>query len=1070
MISRVRNAPTTAAPHAHAESFPEKYRLVGTLCFASIFLGLVPLTSLHVYSAAHYITSQHDSACRELQSHKLSPTLLGTSLSSTIVAALSDLQSSVDNSPELTPRLTTTATALHEAPAEAAGDLDDAQTSFHCPALELSPLSTPGWTPVVNVQQQREEESESSSRGHVPLWSPEGAGIGQLPSSLSELSLTSGFLLEDGNLLHAGAVPAERKASKAADCKMGSGPENEDSGSQECTSQHPQHNHKYTFQVVQVSWGSMDGSDTSSRTSSPCRMTSSLCSHPVTLAMHDDTSAVDADPVWSCACTLSSFDARSAPASTYLPGELQPPTKVPVLRLLEEPVLVPPSADDICPCSSADAKLSPRLSMQLLKRFAQSPRADVAALCVAAADGDAERVKKLIARGVAHTPELPCDTTSHVVTSADIDASATPLMRAARGASAGHVECVKSLLAAGAMADWSLPEGRTALFDAAESGCLLTVKLLLAEGADASRDCVWGLTPLLLACQAFGAMTPDLSSYSSLVDYPGVVQELLSAGADVIAACQDGRTALEYAVSNCDTQIAASLLDVLRRTDACGSVERALTVAIKAQNYDAVDLLAAFPGVELNIAVNTAPALLTAAATGDAQLLRCLLQAGARADCTGHRRETALHVCAAADEEGDAIGVLLCAAAALNARDEDGCTPLMCAAAAGNATAAVELLQVGADMDIRNFQGLSALHIAGMQSQSNVASALLAAGATVDLYSADGMRRTPLFAAAATGCVGTVSVLLAAGASVDFKDAHRATPLLHACRSAESQSNAAVVEVLLGSGAHAQCCDIHGESPLIAACQAGFTKGVRALLVRTGVSALHIRLHDGTTPLIRAAESGRASVVTLLLRAGACAEYQRRTDGMNAVMVAAAGGHDACVQALVASGVHVTDRTCMCMTALHFAALAGNCNIVKRLVKAGAAVDARSARGATPLMLAAEAGFCTVVGELLHSGADPSLLDFYGCSPVMIAARKGNRSVLRKLRAAVAATNAAVACMMETSSETIGKDSRLEPEDSEEQIEQHDQQLQTAIPRPDHDMMACRATSSEYSFGNLLFS
>lgn len=155
---------------------------------------------------------------------------------------------------------------------------------------------------------------------------------------------------------------------------------------------------------------------------------------------------------------------------------------------------------------------------------------------------------------------------------------------------------------------------------------------------------------------------------------------------------------------------------------------------------------------------------------------------------------------------------------------------------------------------------------------------------------------------------------------------------------------------------------------------------------------------------------------------------------MSAMMAAAAGGHDTCVQALVASGVHVTDRACLCMTALHFAAQTGNCSVVQRLVKAGAAVDARNARGATALMLAAEAGFCAVVGELLHSGADPELTDCYGCSAVTIATQKGNRAVLRKLWSAVKAAAAAAECMRELSRESVGRHRMHDSDEFERQL------------------------------------
>jgi ankyrin repeat protein len=162
-----------------------------------------------------------------------------------------------------------------------------------------------------------------------------------------------------------------------------------------------------------------------------------------------------------------------------------------------------------------------------------------------------------------------------------------------------------------------------------------------------------------------------------------------------------------------------------------------------------------------------------------------------------------------------------------------------------------------------------------MGSQTSVASVLLAAGASVDLCTADGTLRSPLFVAAVAGSVSTVSMLLAAGALVDARDSYGATPLLQVCQSATPESDALVVELLLAAGAHAGCSERQGNTPLIAACRSGFVKGVRALLVHGGMTAVHSRLPDGTTALIAAAEAGMADVVTMLLRAGALADHQR---------------------------------------------------------------------------------------------------------------------------------------------------------------------------------------------------
>jgi hypothetical protein len=239
---------------------------------------------------------------------------------------------------------------------------------------------------------------------------------------------------------------------------------------------------KYTLQVVQVSWGSpMQGSENCSLSSSS-RMSSSLCSYPLTFATQDEEAcASDADPLWSSEATLSSIEAPSGTASTGMQvaccqQEQQQLHRVhvPTLRFLLDPSLVSVGAKEyvghvphswfshaqrprqnqaLCVLSS-NTGLLPRRSARLLKFYAQSPRSDIAALYSAAADRDIQCIRKLVARGVPHTPCFPPPNPSQMaVTSFDIDSAASSLMLASRGATPGHVEC---LLSTGTLADWAL--------------------------------------------------------------------------------------------------------------------------------------------------------------------------------------------------------------------------------------------------------------------------------------------------------------------------------------------------------------------------------------------------------------------------------------------------------------------------------------------------------------------------------------------------------------------------------------------------------------------------------------
>lgn len=70
---------------------------------------------------------------------------------------------------------------------------------------------------------------------------------------------------------------------------------------------------------------------------------------------------------------------------------------------------------------------------------------------------------------------------------------------------------------------------------------------------------------------------------------------------------------------------------------------------------------------------------------------------------------------------------------------------------------------------------------------------------------------------------------------------------------------------------------------------------------------INMQDEDGETPLIRAAEKGRAEAVRVLLEAGADVNARDR-EGNTALMEAADEGHSAIVSLLIAAGADVTLR------------------------------------------------------------------------------------------------------------------------------------------------------------------
>ncbi|MGO9863338.1 MAG: ankyrin repeat domain-containing protein [Terriglobales bacterium] len=177
----------------------------------------------------------------------------------------------------------------------------------------------------------------------------------------------------------------------------------------------------------------------------------------------------------------------------------------------------------------------------------------------------------------------------------------------------------------------------------------------------------------------------------------------------------------------------------------------------------------------------------------------------------GEGVSTPLHT-AVHDGHKDEAELLLAHGADVNAKDNDGWTPLHEAA---TRDVAELLLAHGADVNARNTDrdndGMTPLHFAAVMGKKDVAEVLLAHGANVNAK--NGKFETPLHLAAYKGDRGVVELLLAHGADVNSKEYQGMTPL----HSAAMQGNADVIELLLAHGAGVNAKDNNGFTPLVCA-------------------------------------------------------------------------------------------------------------------------------------------------------------------------------------------------------------------------------------------------------------
>jgi Ankyrin repeats (3 copies)/Ankyrin repeats (many copies) len=182
-------------------------------------------------------------------------------------------------------------------------------------------------------------------------------------------------------------------------------------------------------------------------------------------------------------------------------------------------------------------------------------------------------------------------------------------------------------------------------------------------------------------------------------------------------------------------------------------------------------------------------------------------------------------------------------------------------------------------------------------------------------------------------------------------------------------------------------------------CAAGAGKD-RALEVFLALGAnVDCLNHDGSSPLVNAAQFNRVHTVTLLLEAGAVVDAQEGHHG-SALQAASRAGHSAVVRLLLETGkAYVESKDRFGWTPLLRAAERGHEAVVKQLLETGGAyVESKDRFGWTPLLRAAELGHEAVVKQLLETGkADVEVTDRSGRTPLSRAAKRGHEAVVKQL-------------------------------------------------------------------------
>ncbi len=272
----------------------------------------------------------------------------------------------------------------------------------------------------------------------------------------------------------------------------------------------------------------------------------------------------------------------------------------------------------------------------------------------------------------------------------------------------------------------------------------------------------------------------------------------------------------------------------------------------------------------------------------------------------------------------------------VNARSNEGTTPLHNAAGRGRVELARYLLQHGADPNARNNEGITPLFWLRGDSVQAMAQLLLEHGSRVDIR--DNENSTPLHTAASTGSVEIVELMLSKGADINAMSDFGWTPL---CMAA--LTNAQITAYLLSRGANPNphdctnkegCACVEFATPLHLAARSDSVATVRAL-VESG-ALINVLDDESATPLHFAVGNCNAEMTGYLIDKGAQVNIKDGKRGL---------------------------------TVLHLAAMLGQKDIIEQLLKAGARTDEKDNEGNTALDHARYHGFVTAAKLLETHGA-----------------------------------------------------------------------------------------------------
>jgi len=284
------------------------------------------------------------------------------------------------------------------------------------------------------------------------------------------------------------------------------------------------------------------------------------------------------------------------------------------------------------------------------------------------------------------------------------------------------------------------------------------------------------------------------------------------------------------------------------------------------------------------------------------------------------------------------------------------------------------LLKKGANPNNTDFHGQTALFHAAKYGDVQTMSLLLRHNSSVTIR--DKFGQTSLFYAASSGYPSKVKLLLEKGADVNARSGFGETPLMWAAfeyRGIAPRGVNPAVKLLLEAGANANSISNAGITALSCALDRNDFETAKALI------AAGARIDSSNRHLLEKSLQNR-DFITFLLNDGLSPETIVWAEGDKASSTRGKGRIDAPI--------------------IYWAAQNGEEELVKLLLVKGANINRKASNGETPLVAAINKNGKKMIKLLIEAGADVTIGRDDGQTPLIRAAKKGLSKIVKMLIAA----------------------------------------------------------------------